>query len=96
LLVALAGVALGIILLQQLCNVMFTPGRGRLVEAWRHAYGSGTELLTSSALALVSLLAVFCFESLGFRGVLLCVMPLLFVGERPTRIDAGVSHVPLA
>ncbi len=56
------------------------PGR-----AWLDAFGYETELVTSGALLTVGLLALFCFEILGYRGILLCVMPVLFVRDGSRR-----------
>lgn len=61
-----------------------TLGAGA-VRTWRATYGAGSEGLTSGALVLVGVLAVLCFESMGLRGVLLCVMPLLFVRDASRR-----------
>jgi signal transduction histidine kinase len=54
-------------------------------RAWREAYGGETELITMGALMMVSVLAVFCYEALGYRGLLLCAMPALFVRDGSRR-----------
>jgi len=54
-------------------------------RAWRQAYGGETELITMGALVVVSVLAVFCYEALGYRGLLLCAMPALFVRDGSRR-----------
>jgi signal transduction histidine kinase len=63
-------------------------GRARGVgplRAWLRAYGTETELVTSGAMITVGVLAVFCYEILGYRGLLLCVMPILFVRDGSRR-----------
>ncbi len=82
---SLAGVA------YLLPNQIFSAMRGRTdrsvrwSEAWRGAFGYETELVTSAAMILVALLAVFCYGTLGYRGILLCAMPLLFVRDGSQR-----------
>ncbi len=55
------------------------------IRAWLGAYGTETELVTSAAMITVGGLAVFCYEILGYRGLLLCVMPILFVRDGSRR-----------
>lgn len=57
-----------------------SPGR-----VWLETFGRETELVTSGALITVAILAAFCFDLLGYRGLLLCVMPLLFVRDGSLR-----------
>jgi len=71
----------------------------RFGRAWKDAYGYGTEAVTALALIIVSILVVFSYEALGFRGVLLCVTPLVFIrdGSRRylelRRAQARIIHV---
>ena len=55
------------------------------IRVWREVFGSETEVVTSGALITVFILALFCYEVLGYRGLLLCVMPLLFVRDGSRR-----------
>jgi len=55
------------------------------LRAWLGAYGTETELVTSGAMITAGVLAVFCYEILGYRGLLLCVMPILFVRDGSRR-----------
>ncbi len=55
------------------------------LRAWRDAFGTQTEIVTAGALVTVGVLALFCYELLGYRGILLCVMPLLFVRDGSRR-----------
>ncbi len=60
--------------------------RGRSpVQVWREAFGYETDLVTSGAIVILGVLALLCFEILGYRGILLCVMPLLFVRDGSRR-----------
>lgn len=54
-------------------------------SAWRGGFGYETELVTSAALVVLGVLAVFCYATLGYRGIVFCVMPLLFVREGSRR-----------
>jgi len=54
-------------------------------RVWLATFGRETELVTSGALITVAILAAFCFDLLGYRGLLLCVMPLLFVRDGSLR-----------
>ena len=56
-----------------------------LGSAWRQSYGRETELVTSVALVTVAFLVLFCYHAIGYRGLLLCVMPLLFVRDGSRR-----------
>jgi len=56
-----------------------------LTAAWSRAYGNGMGLVTGAALVMLSLLAAFCYGALGFRGLLLCVMPVLYVSDGSRR-----------
>lgn len=55
------------------------------VQVWREAFGYETDLVTSGAMVILGILALFCYETLGYRGILLCVMPLLFVRDGSRR-----------
>ena len=66
------------------------------VRVWREVFGSETEVVTSGALITVFVLALFCYEVLGYRGLLLCVMPLLFVRDGSRRyieLEAAQSRL---
>jgi signal transduction histidine kinase len=66
------------------------------LRVWREVFGSETELVTSAALITVFVLALFCYEVLGYRGLLLCVMPLLFVRDGSRRyieLEAAQSRL---
>ena len=54
-------------------------------SAWKTVYGRETELVTSGALIMVSMLGLLCDQALGYRGILLCVMPLLFARDGSRR-----------
>ncbi len=66
------------------------------LRVWREVFGSETEVVTSGALVTVFILALFCYEVLGYRGLLLCVMPLLFVRDGSRRyieLEAAQSRL---
>ena len=70
--------------------------RTSTVRVWREVFGSETEIVTSVALLTVFVLAQFCYEVLGYRGLLLCVMPLLFVRDgshRYIELEAAQSRL---
>jgi signal transduction histidine kinase len=73
-------------LFQVLSSIKISRRRGIAAwDQWRSVYGHETELISSGALILVATLAFFCYQTLGFRGLLLCAMPLLFVKDGSRR-----------
>jgi signal transduction histidine kinase len=54
-------------------------------RVWREAFGYETDLVTSGAIIIVGMLAVLCYDILAYRGILLCVMPLMFVRDGSRR-----------
>ena len=69
-------------------GVSWESGRRRSVSpwvAWKDAFGYQTEIVSSMALIVVGVLALFCFDVLGHRGLLLSVMPVLFVRDGSRR-----------
>lgn len=75
-----------VIVFQVMSSIKVSRDRGTSIfRQWRAVYGHETELITSGALVLVATIAFFCYQTLGFRGLLLCAMPLLFVKDGSRR-----------
>jgi signal transduction histidine kinase len=54
-------------------------------KAWGAAFGGENEMLTVFALLGLALIGHGCYEVMGFRGLLLCAMPTLFVRDSSRR-----------
>lgn len=83
--IAVAGIAYTAVLQSIIATTTGRIRRVRGVRAWKEAFGSESELFSSGALLFVATLAVLCYEALGYRGILLCIMPVMFVRDGSRR-----------